>query len=126
MPLVKYIGNKEFKDDNVAGTGVVWLSNGDVQSVPYGAWAKLAKHPGVWALVEEAKADSTEQQLDAEYLASQHQAKTEFEDDNDQTNTENDLNAKRPGMANKALARATPPGQKHPAQPRNPLIKAVV
>ena len=46
MPLVKYIGAKEFKDDNVAGTGVVWLGNGDVQRVPYGAWAKLAKHPG--------------------------------------------------------------------------------
>lgn len=48
---VEYIGTKPVKEDNVAGTGVVWAGQGDVQTVPMSAWAALAKHPGIWRLV---------------------------------------------------------------------------
>lgn len=50
---VRYLGNKARKEDNVAGSGVVWIGNGDVQEVPAEAWPKLAKHPDVWELVEQ-------------------------------------------------------------------------
>lgn len=53
MIQVRYIGTKEQKGDNVAGTGAVWNGPGDVQSVPDGAWAKLSAHPSVWERVDE-------------------------------------------------------------------------
>lgn len=57
--LVEYIGNKPEKVDNVAGTGVIWLGNGDVRAVPIEAWAKMARHEFVWRLAEEQKAAAT-------------------------------------------------------------------
>jgi hypothetical protein len=51
---VQYVGDKPIKEDNIAATGVVWLGHGDVQDVPLSAWPRLAKHTGVWRLVEEA------------------------------------------------------------------------
>lgn len=45
---VRYIGLKDLKTDNVAGTGAVWMGFGDVQEVPDEAWPKLARHPEVW------------------------------------------------------------------------------
>lgn len=54
MFMVRYVGRKPIKADNVAGTGVVWNGPGDEQAVPVDAWPKLAKHEGVWDLVEEA------------------------------------------------------------------------
>lgn len=50
---VRYIGAKDLKEDNVAGTGTVWLGKGDVKSVPLDAWAKMSKHTAVWELVDE-------------------------------------------------------------------------
>lgn len=51
MYMVRYVGRKPIKADNVAGTGVVWNGPGDEQAVPADAWPKLAKHEGVWELV---------------------------------------------------------------------------
>lgn len=53
---VMYVGTKPFKEDNVAGTGVTWIGQGDIQRVPAIAWAKLSRHPDVWALPEEVDA----------------------------------------------------------------------
>lgn len=48
---VRYVGHKDRKADNVAGTGVVWHGHGDVQTVPDAAWGKLGVHPDVWERV---------------------------------------------------------------------------
>lgn len=48
IPVV-YIGHKERKVDNVAGSGVVWHGHGDVQGVTPPQWGLLSKHPQVWA-----------------------------------------------------------------------------
>lgn len=53
---VTYIGTKERKDDNVAGSGVTWLGHGDTQPVPLSAWGALSKHPGVWMRADEQRA----------------------------------------------------------------------
>lgn len=53
---VQYVGHKPTKEDNVAGTGVVWLGHGDVQSVPEQAWGRLARHPDIWRLAEQDSA----------------------------------------------------------------------
>ena len=50
MAKIQYVGNKVIKADNVAGTGVVWDGNGDVQDVPDSAVAKLIAHSGIWKL----------------------------------------------------------------------------
>lgn len=55
MPIIQYIGHKEAKPDNVAGTGLVWEGNGDCHLVSDKVAAKLLKHPDVWAEVEEPK-----------------------------------------------------------------------
>lgn len=47
--LIRYVGSKQRKTDNVAGTGLVWNGNGDVQDVPDAAAAKLLQYPDVWA-----------------------------------------------------------------------------
>lgn len=49
IPVV-YIGHKERKVDNVAGSGAVWHGHGDVQSVTPPQWGQLSKHPQVWSL----------------------------------------------------------------------------
>ena len=54
MKNVRYIGKKDHKEDNVAGTGIVWNGQGDVQAVSDSAFAKLILHPDVW---ENAGAD---------------------------------------------------------------------
>lgn len=55
MPLIKYVGLKAKKQDNVAGTGIWWLGQGDVREVPDTATGKLLAHPDVWALADVAK-----------------------------------------------------------------------
>lgn len=45
---VRYVGAKPKREDSVAGTGVVWIGNGDVQEVPAEAWDKLKRYPAVW------------------------------------------------------------------------------
>ena len=57
MPLIRYIGAKERKEDNVAGTGIIWLGNGDEQNVTDPrAVAQLLRYPLVWELDGEAPA----------------------------------------------------------------------
>ena len=55
MPLIKYVGLKAKKQDNVAGTGIWWLGHGDVRDVPDSATGKLLAHPDVWALADVAE-----------------------------------------------------------------------
>jgi len=55
MPLIKYVGRKAKKQDNVAGTGIWWLGHGDVREVPDSATGKLLAHPDVWALADVAE-----------------------------------------------------------------------
>lgn len=49
---VEYIGSKDTKTDNVAGTDTIWYGNGDVQPVDAQAWPKLAAHSSVWRMAE--------------------------------------------------------------------------
>lgn len=48
IPVV-YIGHKERKTDNVAGSGAVWHGHGDVQPVTPQQWGLLSKYPQIWA-----------------------------------------------------------------------------
>lgn len=51
MPTIAYVGLKERKEDNVAGTGLVWSGHGDTHTVSKRDAALLLKHPDVWAEV---------------------------------------------------------------------------
>lgn len=53
MAKIEYIGKKEQKTDNVAGTETVWNGEGDVQEIsdPI-AVEKLLAHPNVWRLAK--------------------------------------------------------------------------
>lgn len=53
---VKYIGQKDRKEDNVASSGLVWHGHGDVQQATPAQWAQLSKHPGVWERAEDQHA----------------------------------------------------------------------
>lgn len=55
--LVEYVGEKERKVDNIAGTGTVWHGKGDVQPCSLAAWGKLSAYPTVWRAAS-AVADS--------------------------------------------------------------------
>lgn len=61
---VEYVGSKKMKTDNVAGTGIVWYGNGDVQDVPTDAWERMAKHKDAWRAAE-AAADEPEPPVEA-------------------------------------------------------------
>jgi hypothetical protein len=52
MPLIKYIGRKDAKADNVAGTGLIWTGHGDTQTVSKAASLILLQYPDVWEEVE--------------------------------------------------------------------------
>ena len=52
MPLIRYVGKKASKFDNVAGSGTLWTHPGDDQTVTDSVAAKLLMHPDVWALAE--------------------------------------------------------------------------
>lgn len=52
--LVEYLGTKERKEDNVAGSNVVWQGSGDIQPVTPAQWGSLSKHPEVWRKVAKA------------------------------------------------------------------------
>lgn len=59
MPIIEYIGNKERKEDNVAGTGLVWEGNGDRHEVSNKKQAALLlAHEFVWAEVPKSDEDS--------------------------------------------------------------------
>lgn len=52
LVILVYIGNKEFKEDNVCGTGVVWHGYGDKQEVDQRFLPKFLQHPDVWCTEE--------------------------------------------------------------------------
>ena len=53
MALIEYVGIKpNGRIDTVAGTGVIWSRQGDIQEVPDLAVPLLLKHPDVWRLAE--------------------------------------------------------------------------
>lgn len=49
MTMIRYVGPKASKEDNVAHTGIVWM-HGTAQDVPEKAVPKLLLHPLVWVL----------------------------------------------------------------------------
>lgn len=69
MPVVRYIGSKARKVDNVAGTGAVWNGPGDEREIKdINAVAKLLQHADVWELVGDrsvpiAKATPAKEQI---------------------------------------------------------------
>ena len=50
--MVQYVGSKDLKSDNVAGSSTVWRGQGDVQPVSQEVWGKLSKHTDVWRIAE--------------------------------------------------------------------------
>lgn len=64
MPLVRYIGAKERKEDNVAATGAVWYGFGDVVEITSAAKAsQLAQHSLVWEIVPPESVDQATRQI---------------------------------------------------------------
>jgi len=57
MKNIRYIGKKDERTDNVAGTGLVWNGQGDVQTVSDAAAAKLLAHPDIWEDAGDAPVD---------------------------------------------------------------------
>lgn len=53
---VKYVGRKAEKQDNVAGTGLIW-ARGQVHYVPPLIAQKLVKHRDVWGVADEDDLD---------------------------------------------------------------------
>lgn len=68
---VVYVGVKPMKEDNIAGTGVVWLGQGDEKPVPLAAWPRLAPHTGVWRLAEQ-EASRGSKSLDGALVVDDH------------------------------------------------------
>ncbi len=68
MAKIKYVGIKPSRKDTVAGTGIVWTGNGDVQDVPDIAVPRLLRHPDIWCIAADepkkapAKVETPEQQ----------------------------------------------------------------
>lgn len=106
MPLVRYVGNKARKDDNVGKSGVVWFGHGDVQEVPARAWGALSRHPDVWQLVDDGSAGEAEQaELEAEEEAEQRQAFANMSMHNPE-----DLDDEASNVVARPEAIPTPPG----------------
>lgn len=47
---IKYVGDKEYKTDNVNHTRTVWRGNGSVQPYPRNLAASLLRHKEIWIL----------------------------------------------------------------------------
>lgn len=79
MPIVRYIGSKERKEDNVAGTGAVWYGFGDeVEIADRGKANRLAVFVDVWEIVEPTAEQNTQEDRsppDAGQQAQQSQQK---------------------------------------------------
>lgn len=59
MALIEYIGRKPRKEDNVAGTGAVWLGHGDAHEIAdQTAARKLLAYDTVWRLVPQPGLDA--------------------------------------------------------------------
>lgn len=53
MVPIKHVGNRQKRDDNVAGTGLTWIGD-ETHLVPDDKAVKLLKFPDVWAFDESA------------------------------------------------------------------------
>lgn len=104
MPLVRYIGHKDRKEDNVGKSGAVWFGHGDIQDVPAKSWGALSKHPDVWEMVApSADADASTEEESSE--AEQPQAFANMSVGNPEDQDDEDSNVvARPGAV------PTPPG----------------
>lgn len=63
MYEIAYVGKKPTRDDNVAGTGLVWDKD-TTHFVTEAQCAKLMEHPDIWACVGEKDAADVAQQQD--------------------------------------------------------------
>ena len=52
VPLIRYIGRKPVKTDNVCKTDAVWNGHGADVEVPRDVAVRLLAHPDIWALAE--------------------------------------------------------------------------
>lgn len=78
MAKIEYVGLKDQKTDNVAGTETVWNGTGDVQEVDDAVAAKLIAHPNIWRLAkgERAKiAPATAKDVDPQVAKAEKLAK---------------------------------------------------
>lgn len=55
MAQIKYVGRKLTAIDNVAGSGVTWAGNGDVQTVTDRQARILLKYPDQWELADKSE-----------------------------------------------------------------------
>ena len=62
MPLIRYIGHKPLKTDNVCNTDAVWRGHGADQEVTTTVAAKLLMHSDVWALAEAVEIEQAPEQ----------------------------------------------------------------
>lgn len=70
MPLIRYIGHKPNKTDNVGKSDAVWPGHGTDQEVTDAVAAKLLMHPDIWALAEAVEIEQEpEQDLEPEAAA---------------------------------------------------------
>ena len=74
---IVYIGKKEQKYDNVAGTGVYWMGYGDEHEVPHTAAVKLLRHPDVWTTKSNFEAMEREREDQADLQSSAYQIGSE-------------------------------------------------
>ncbi len=81
MTKIRYIGAKASKQDNVAGTGIIWSGRNAVKDVPGGAVDKLLLHPDVWELADGTVRDQPEDQGTQEEVQQEEAQQEEVEDD---------------------------------------------
>lgn len=67
--LIRYVGAKSQKTDNVAGTGLTWLPGQSHQVRDLAACKKLLAHADIWALDETAEDPAAEAKKAAEVAA---------------------------------------------------------
>lgn len=62
MPLIRYVGKKAGKFDNVAGSGTLWSCQGEDKMVTDAVAARLLMHPDTWALTEAVEIEQQPEQ----------------------------------------------------------------
>ncbi|RTL00418.1 MAG: hypothetical protein EKK59_04515 [Neisseriaceae bacterium] len=94
MPIVRYIGQKDRKEDNVAGTGAVWFGFGDeVEITDRGRANRLAKFSDVWEIVDGGSPASEAPQIEpqAEVVKPQPLANLSLTDPEDYEDEDGDV-----------------------------------
>lgn len=79
MALIRYIGCKPSKTDNVAMTGIFWPAQGDEKEVPDTAVPLLLKHPNVWELAVAPGAAVGDEKVDDHMRPAEFERVTEGE-----------------------------------------------